>query len=324
MAKWLLVGDPHVVVDELDDCRRLVDGILETVHNEKPDYVLFLGDQFNNHAIVHVEAIAFWRDAFKRLSASGAEVYALVGNHDMPGDGVSQSHAMMACEGTGVRIVDRPLAVGAALLVPYRHSGEVFKTDIQTGNRKTIFCHQTFDGGKYENGFYAKDGIALEGLEEFWFISGHIHTPQSFANVTYIGAPRWRSLSDVGVDRALALVEVDDGARPTVLKLFDTGAWCQKLVHVVDRQDQPQEPDINPGWRYIVDIHGDEAYIQARRPLWAGCRIRTFKSRTESKPVSESMGINRALSVFLETYRPKYGTDSAILREMVAKRLGGQ
>ncbi len=322
MAKWLLIGDPHAVVDELDDMKALIKGIKATIAAEKPDNVLFMGDQFHNHAIIHVEVMAFWREAFKSITGMGADVYALVGNHDMPGDASSRANAMMACEGTGVRVVDSLLRVDGCLLIPYRHSHQDFINDLASApNEKTVFCHQTFDGSKYENGFFASDGINLAGFEDRQFISGHIHTPQRFANVMYIGAPRWRSLSDVGVERALFLIEVVDGKVMTGGKTFDTSQWCQKLLRVEDRQEAPLDLQLNPRWKYIVDIHGDEAFIKARKPVWAGCRVRTFKTQAASKQVSESMGIHKAIQAFMDTYVPKYGTNVDVLRTMVNQRL---
>lgn len=321
MAKWLLIGDPHAVADELDDMRALVDGIVATVRAEEPDNVLFLGDQFHNHAIIHVEVMAFWRDAFKRLAALGPDVYCLVGNHDMPGDASSAVHSMMACEGTGVRIVDNLTRVDGCLLIPYRHTAQDFLNDLASApHEKVVFCHQTFDGSRYENGMFAPDGISLAGFEDRTFISGHIHTPQRFANVMYVGAPRWRSLSDVGVERALFLLDIVNG-QVGASKTFDTAQWCQKLVRVEDRQEAPLDLEINPRWRYIVDIHGDASYISIRKARWAGCRVRTFKTQTSTKQVSESMGINKAIQVFMDTYKPKYGTDVDTLRAMVNQRL---
>jgi DNA repair exonuclease SbcCD nuclease subunit len=322
MAKWLLIGDPHAVVDELDDMRALIEGIKATIRAEKPDNVLFMGDQFHNHAIIHVEVMAFWREAFRSIAGLGADVYALVGNHDMPGDASSRANAMMACEGTGVRVVDNLTRVDGCLLIPYRHTAQDFLNDLASAPlQQVVFCHQTFDGSKYENGMYAPDGISLAGFEDRQFISGHIHTAQRFSNVMYIGAPRWRSLSDVGVERALFLVDVVDGKLGSG-KTFDTAQWCQKLLRVEDRQETPLELQVNPRWKYIVDIHGDENFIKARKAVWAGCRVRTFKTQSNTRAVSESMGIHKAIQVFMDTYVPKYGTDVEALRTMVNQRLG--
>lgn len=325
MGKWLVIGDVHAVVDELDDCARLIDGIVDVVGKEKPDFVLFLGDQFHNHAIINVEVMAFWRGAFKLLAGLGAgngfDVLALVGNHDMPGDSSARVHALMACEGTGVKVVDSLQRIDGCLMVPYRHTAQDFINDVTSSKEKVVFCHQTLDGSKYENGFYAKDGASLAGLEDRFFISGHIHTPQVFANVNYIGAPRWRSLSDVGIERAVVLFDIQNGQVKTA-QAFDTGAWCQKLLRVEDRQENPLSLELNPQWKYIVDVFGDEEFIKSRKAVWAGCRVRTFKTQAETKPVSESMGIHKAIQAFVDSYIPRFGTKQETLRTMVNERLG--
>lgn len=325
--KWLLIGDPHAVADELDDCRALIRGVIQAIKDYSPDRVLFMGDQHHNHAIMHVEVMAFWRDAFKQIAQLQVPVLALVGNHDMPGDGVSKSHAMMAYSDIpGVKVIDKPMDADGHLLVPYQHSNETFLATMrESPYHRVVLCHQTFDGGKYENGFYAKNGVPLAGLEDRWFISGHIHTPQAFANVTYIGAPRWRSLSDVGIERALVLVELEKNQPPKYLKLIDTGNYCSKIVHVVETPEQLSTPvTVKPGWKAIVDIHGDDEFINARKRVWVGHRVRTFRTRTVMAKVSESMGIAKALQAFLEGYQPRYGTQTTILKEMVATRLGIQ
>lgn len=240
----------------------------------------------------------------------------------MPGDASTRAHAMMACLGTGVRVVDTPVRVDGCLLVPYRHSGQDFINDLACSpNEKVVFCHQTFDGSKYENGFFASDGISLAGFEDRQFVSGHIHTPQRFANVTYIGAPRWRSLSDVGVERALFLLEVANGQLMTGGKTFDTAQWCQKLLRVEDRQEAPLEMEINPRWKYIVDIIGSQSFIAERKARWAGCRVRTFRTDNKtSVSVSESMGIPKALQAFMKDFKVRHGTPMETLQKMVAER----
>lgn len=322
MAKWLLVGDPHAVADELDDMQALIDGIIATVEAESPNYLVFLGDQHHNHALVHVEVLAFWRQAFKRLTAL-CPVYALVGNHDMPGDAGSKAHAMMAYAGTGVRVVDRAIQADGCLLLPYRHTEAEFLADLSNFPKEgVVFCHQTFDGSKFENGFFAKDAIDVSSFKDRTFISGHIHAPQRFDNVLYVGAPRWRSLSDIGVERALVLVEIVDGKLDKG-KTFNTAQWCQKLVRLEDRQEAPLELETNPRWKYIIDIYGSEDYIKSRKARWSGCRVRTFPTQSQSKPVSESMGISKAIQVFTDSYTPKFGTSPEVLRDMVNKRLVG-
>jgi len=49
-----------------------------------------------------------------------------------------------------------------------------FLSKLKSG--KILFCHQTFDGAKFENGFYAPDGFDFSGIKYEKIISGHIHT----------------------------------------------------------------------------------------------------------------------------------------------------
>jgi len=63
------VGDPHVVVDELEECRRLVDAIRAFALNQKATRVVFLGDQTHNHSTARLEVLHFWRQAFLDYTA---------------------------------------------------------------------------------------------------------------------------------------------------------------------------------------------------------------------------------------------------------------
>lgn len=325
MAKWLLIGDPHAVVDELEDCRNLVRGICEVVRTVHPDCVVFLGDQHHNHAIVHVEVMGFWRRAFADIlrEDENVQILALVGNHDRPGDGASLNHAMMAYEGVDrVRIFDYSYPVGHVLMCPYQPDGEKFRMDVLANPQcKVVVCHQTLVGSRYENGFIAQDGTSLKGLEDRFFISGHIHTPQRYDNVVYVGAPRWRGFFDADVDRAITLWNIEGGTA-VCERAFDTSQWCRKLVHITDSQEKPFQGPVNPAWRYIVDLYGDDQYIASRRALWAGQRVRPLRKQEVVAPtVRESMGIGTAITAFIDTYQPKYGTSMAILREMATSRL---
>jgi predicted phosphodiesterase len=320
MKRWLLVGDVHAVPDELEDCRALVLGIQETIKKEHPDYVVFLGDQFHSHAILRVEVLSFWREAFTRLSAMDTKVLALVGNHDRPADISLDSHALMGLHGTGVEIVDGLRRLDGCLLIPYRHSGADFVVDIASAKEKIVLCHQTIDGAKYDDGFFAPDGVDLTGFEDRQFISGHIHTPQRFGNVTYIGSPRWRGVSDLGVEKGIAIFDLDGGEVKNI-RVLDTSVWCRKLVLIQDRQENPVEPVINPRWKYIVEIHGNEDFIKTRRPLWAGCSVRAFKTQSSFKRVRESIGVQKAMELFVDSYVPRFGTDKKVLQAMVSQRV---
>jgi DNA repair exonuclease SbcCD nuclease subunit len=231
--RLLLVGDVHATPEELGDCRRLIDFVAKTAQENGVDYIVFMGDIYNTHNVMRVEVLAFWKDAFEKLYKICRDVIVLVGNHDYAGEGLP-IHALLAHD-TQVLVVDKPCNFDLGILfLPYMSSREAFveaceyeKAAQSTG--PTVLCHQTFEGSTYENGMYAPDGVDPNLIPQTTVISGHIHTPQSFGKVMYIGAPRWRTLSDANVERAIWIYDFDSEGKVIKTKSFDTGTACKRI-----------------------------------------------------------------------------------------------
>jgi len=319
-VKYLLVGDVHATPDELEDCEALVEGILKC----PGDTVVFMGDQHHTHGVVRLEVVDFWRRAFARINRP---IIALVGNHDRPGNG-NLNYSAMDCYEQNYRFsvadpfyspldeasyqVEVPF-FSSDLFVSYVPTEAQFKDILaQHPGVKTIFCHQTFQGAKYENGFFAEDGFQIPSDQRVF--SGHIHTPMDIGSLTYVGAPRWRTLADANVKRHLLLVE--DGK---VLDSFDTSQFCTPITFYEDRETAPVAPVY--GKRVYVDIHGSEAYVRTRVPLWKHARFRTFVEKPLQHHVKESDGIEVAFSSYTNRYEPVYGTPQDKLLEMAKERL---
>ena len=339
--KILAVGDVHIEPHTIDDCAALIQFVLQIAKETSPDLVLFLGDQYHHHSILHVPCLAFWKSAFTALRAAGLKVAALIGNHDMTGVEGANCHAMLAHTGDGVKIIDKPTLLGALLLMPYYSDREAFakecvkyrpptpeeeEVDQWQGGQfaRTVICHQTFQGGTYDNGFYAKDGIDTELIPQEKIISGHIHTPQSWGKTIYLGSPRWRTLSDANVERAIWLMEFE-GGRLTKQTPYSTGDVCKRVWHLVDTPEAPISQVFNTKDSYRVDIKGPADYVERRKKeLQApGVRVNCFPDqKSECLQVRESEGVEVAFKKFFGRYEAKYGTDKQILERMVKERLG--
>jgi hypothetical protein len=194
----------------------------------------------------------------------------------------------------------------------------------QRSNCSTVVCHQTFNGGTYDNGFYAKDGVEPESIPQKDIISGHIHTPQVFGKVFYLGSPRWQTLSDANVDRAIWLVEYNDYGEVVKKTPYDTGEVCTKIVHLVDEPDSPISLPLNPLMQWRIDIKGPVDFVERRKKeiCGPGIRIRTFPDSTSFVgQVRESDGIQVAFSRFLSKFEPKHGTSKQVLENMLKERL---
>lgn len=330
--RYLIVGDYHAETSDLEDCKRLADLIVETAKAQQA-IVVFTGDQYHTHAIIHAEVQLFWFELYTRLQNEAHGSISLIGNHDKPGSASSKASAMLA-HTTQTIVVREPTVLNGILFLPYYDDKEAFITDCKRfPGVHTLICHQTFDGSTYDNGFYAKDGVDPNLIPQKLVISGHIHTPQEFGKVWYVGAPRWRTLSDADVDRAIWLVVFDGNGHVIQKHHFDTGTVCRKIRTFVDNEENWTDSD-GEVWappflntkkdEWNVDIYGSAKYIETRVGIYKtlGCRIRTFRTDIEQADVKESDGFNVAYEKFMNEYKARYGTPKEALREMVKKRNG--
>lgn len=321
MAKVLFIGDPHAKPDCLDEMERLITYIGNVASDQRVDFIVFLGDQFHTHSVIHLSVLAFWRNAFARLQGLyGCPAYALVGNHDISGKFGDTNNALMLFNPDVIRVVDGPkMAPWGALMVPYQHSKEKFvEICNQFPEVDTVICHQTFDGSKYENGFPAKDGVEPHLIPQKNVISGHIHTPQTIGKIWYPGAPRWQTVADANVQRAIWVVDTETGQQTA----FSTDKVCIPIYLLVDR---PEEPITLPtGHAEItVDVYGDAAHVKTRSAELEklGVRVRPFPTRVAAPKVKESDGLPLSLKKFISQYKSKQGTPSAKLLALAQHRI---
>jgi calcineurin-like phosphoesterase family protein len=312
MRKILFVGDPHATPEALDDCRALMELVEAVSTTETVDEVCILGDLHHTHNVIRAEVMAFWMHYVrgKRL---------IVGNHDFSGEG-SDTHALLAYQDRAL-VVDRPTLDRGILYLPYFSDRAAFVEACKTGGN-TLVCHQTFAGSKYENGFYAEDGVNPDLIPHESIISGHIHTAQTFGRVTYIGAPRWRTRSDANINRALWLYTFDDSGRVADKKSFDTGMVCRQIFCFTDTPDAPFTGDIDPRHDWRIDIRGPSAWVEQRKALFGpGVKVRTFKTDQVAVKVRESEGIEKAFTTYLERFKARHGTPVEALRSLAKERL---
>jgi DNA repair exonuclease SbcCD nuclease subunit len=322
VRRVLVVGDIHSTPEELADCKALMDFVVCTALKEGVTDVLLLGDVYHTHNVMRVEVLAFWRDVFREMKALGLRVVVLVGNHDFAGEGLP-IHSLLAHEDQAV-VIDRPTWFENALLMPYMSDRGAF-VEACVGARRapTVFCHQTFEGSTYENGMYAPGGVDPNLLPQENVISGHIHTPQSFGRVTYIGAPRWRSLADADVERAVWVYELNEDGRVSGRQAFDTGSVCRQIKYRLDTPDDPIQVVLDPQHDWRIDVKGPSDWVQARKAELAGpgIRLRTFVTDTQGPRLKESDGVGVAFGKFLGSFTARHGTATARLAEIARERL---
>jgi DNA repair exonuclease SbcCD nuclease subunit len=320
-TKLLLIGDVHAVPSELDDCRALI-GLVKEVAIKHQAEVVFMGDQYNSHNLINTEVLWFWRDTFNSLCKVVPKVHALVGNHDRSGAN-QLTHSMIAHENS-IHVINEPSVIGEHIsCVPFYDDNTTFVKEANATGGKTLLCHATFTGADYGGGFYAPDGIDPNLLRHNTVISGHIHSPQAFGKVTYIGAPRWRTLTDANLERAIWLYEFDETGGFVSKTPFDTGTVCRQIKTAEDTENFPIQLPLAPNMDWRIDIRGTAAYIEKRKAEIAGpgVKIRTFKTSSVSHAVKESEGIQTAFKGYLSKFHAKHGTSREQLAAMATDRL---
>jgi DNA repair exonuclease SbcCD nuclease subunit len=319
--KWLFVGDVHATVQELGDCEKLIDLILEKTDLDTE--VVFLGDQYHTHATLRIEVVDFWNRALKRVKEKSQGVVLVVGNHDMPNDSSQKVHSLLANNTDGMFVVDGPFKRFGIGFLPYYHDRDQFVEEANNLGTATIVCHQTFDGAKYENGFFAKDGVDPNLLKAKHIISGHIHTPAQFDKVTYVGAPRWRTASDANIDRHLHLYKSSPNGTLELIEKIPTGTHCRKILHATVYEDGTYEgrTDSLEGDILQIDIVGSKEFCDTKKAELAASnhRIRTFPKSEKTIKVRESDGIDVAFVKYVSNFCKSREIDESVLVEEYRK-----
>lgn len=305
---YYLVGDVHAVKSELDDCRRLIDLIAETV--QRTDTLVFLGDLYDNHGVIDLAVQTFWTESLRRLEGLCEHIVILAGNHDMHKNSKVKGSAVSLHVGDARTVVDghfkKAWTDGPSLFLPFFHHQADFKKKVlDNSGHPLIFAHNTFQGAKYENGFYAPDGFPLDFPQKV--ISGHIHASQMLASqVWYPGAPRWFTKSDANEPKSVYRIEVAEDGVYKILEAIPTRTHCSPIYHFEDRESSPLNIEPIPNARYYIDLHGSEAWIKARRPLYAGwAKISSFPIRNKVVKVKESDGLGKAFQNWSDQFYTK-------------------
>lgn len=346
--KSVALGDPHVVPSEIEECERLMQLVETVVEDSGAEALTIFGDLHNNHDTVSVRVQDFWRRWLRKIRCKKV---LIVGNHDQAHTDRTHPHALSAyADMPDVTVVDSPTrdVLPHVDAMPYFYDPAEFvkaAAELRGKNRGTpaLFCHQTFTGARYENGFYAKDAVDPDDVacyDSIW--SGHIHTRHSFAQVNYVGAPRWRTLSDANVDRFVYVFEhsyvssVDEllsGRDPLnnfnvdVTDVVSTAPACRRIWTGEDRPDAPFErPE---GYRSTdllkIAVYGPTlAYVRAReadlRAVYGPVTTGYPDRASAPAGVSRTRGVEASLDSFAATWEPPAGSPRDAVVEEVRRR----
>lgn len=208
--KVLIVGDPHLKIGTIKEAGSFLDGLLAIVQDGHYDQVVILGDLFDTFAVIRSEVLALWA-RFLSAASSKSEIVILVGNHDMAGEN-GGAHALEPFKSfDNVTVVDEICNNGgSAYYVPFYRSNEEFVNVCKSlPHGSVLFCHQSFNGAQFDNGFYDPHGVDPISVAHLSaVISGHIHKNQKIGNIWYPGTPYQMNFSDAGENKGVFEIEL--------------------------------------------------------------------------------------------------------------------
>jgi len=307
--KFLFVGDPHAKVSNLDEMEKLISFIEATPKSDKYEFLLLAGDLFNDHSVVRLEVAMFWKQAILRLKAKFKKLIILVGNHDLAGSKQMETQLssihLVTQDDSSIIIVDEPKVYKDIAFMPYTSNSEHFYSSVELlfnmGAENLLICHQTIDGAKYDNGFYAPEGLDQNRIPQTNIVSGHIHTFQEFGKVLFPGTARWETRSDANQNKGIWSLELNEGI--ITKQLIPTNTIVTPIIELIIKEGD-ELPTIQEGTKTYIELIGKSEWIKKTKEQYRGvASIKTTHKDIKLKlgSMAKGMSIEEYLDTYFET-----------------------
>jgi DNA repair exonuclease SbcCD nuclease subunit len=142
---------------------------------------------------------------------------------------------------------------------------------------QTLFCHQTFQGSQFENGFYAPEGIDQNLVQVPYIVSGHIHKNQRLGKVLYPGTPKWDTLSDANETKGIWVLS------ETLALMVDSSTVIDPIISMTVTPETDLGP-IKLGPKTYLELEGPSQWIASvSKKLKGQCKITARPTDRETK-----------------------------------------
>jgi len=321
MLKFNFLGDPHAKVSNLEEMDKLVDFVCSLENASEVDFLLIAGDLFNDHSVVRLEVAAFWVKALQKLLQRYRKILVLVGNHDLAGSKQMEKQLsaihLITSNDSSVILVDKPMIYKDLALIPYTSSAEEFYAEanklFDLGAKEAVICHQTFNGAKYDNGFYAPNGFETEKVPQTHVISGHIHTEQKFDKVFYPGTAKWETRSDANQDKGVWEIALNGKAMES--RKFKTDKVLVPIKELIIEEGKPT-PEFPENAKVYVELIGSSAWIKKEKEKYKS--IASIKSTYKDNKEATT---RKASGLSIEEYLKDFFEPKSVKREDILNTL---
>ena len=186
-----------------------------------PDVVIVcLGDVFHDRKSIDIDVNNLCIDTFETL-ASIVPCYIINGNHDLSkktNKGNSSLRSLSNIENvtvikepTAIHFIDGRKIVSKMIAIPYLGdcNDENDELTKYAANAKYALMHTDISNMKFDNGMIITGAVDAERFHGK-IISGHIHKRQETAKVLYVGSPYHLSRSDIGNQKGIYKLNLDN------------------------------------------------------------------------------------------------------------------
>ena len=234
----LCIGDPHFRIDNIEDAKLFSKKCVDLVKEQKPTFVVCLGDLLHHHDKAYVQPYNVAVDFMYELS-SLAPTFLIIGNHDYMNASQfkTNNHFFNPLKKwKNMHIVDDVINYEVGnynfFMCPYTPNGR-FKEALDSSEQlwdvaDCIFAHQEFKG--------CKMGAIISDTGDEWdedyplVISGHIHDTQQVGNnIYYVGSAMQHSFGDSSEKFVWLLTFTEDGMKR---KKIDMKMKKKKLIYL--------------------------------------------------------------------------------------------
>lgn len=239
--KAMVCGDIHINVKRFMRSKAVLDSISEITNAEDVDYLILLGDVFDEHEYVHTDCIKIYKDFIRSIKPKIIIIHIL-GNHEMINsvDELPDSNALEAftdLKRENYYAVTKPTRINNFACIPYLPPG-LFAKHADQIEGDIILCHQEFQSAFYGHRVSTKGDPTPDRPT----ISGHIHTHQQIGKVWYPGTPYQTNFSEEA-DKGIFLISffhtytVQKKIPLKVEKLINLSTNVNEIANVVIPED---------------------------------------------------------------------------------------
>ncbi len=192
----ILTADLHLTDQPEDEYRwRIFDEILECAGDIQDGNLFILGDLADRKDRHAARLLNRMREQFKRLSSHGMVTHIIMGNHDVPMEGLPFWDVLNDIENVSFLSTPALFARHVWLLPWTANPAETWKY-LDFSETRYCFIHQPITGAVTERGHVISDAADIDVIPRLnakglsiKIYAGDIHNPQKIGRVQYVGAP---------------------------------------------------------------------------------------------------------------------------------------